>query len=110
MTAINDNHRITVDRISVPRITVPRITVSVYQIGARDRRWPGAQAVPDPARGDGIADPAPVLERAADVAALLDGGGDANLPDALRRAESIGCWQLASIAFAVIGSCCIGAA
>lgn len=57
---------------------------------ARDWRWSGIHALLDPARGDGLTDTAPVLARAPDFAALLRGGEDGALSEALRRTETIG--------------------
>jgi putative transposase len=57
---------------------------------AEDWRWSSARALLDPARGDGLTDTAPVLERVPDFAALLASGEEANLSEALRRSESTG--------------------
>lgn len=57
---------------------------------AADWRWSSIHALLDPARGDGITDCAPVLERVPDFAALVELGENAGLSMALRRAESTG--------------------
>ena len=57
---------------------------------AQDWRWSSVHALLDPARGDGITQTAPVLERVPDFAALLQSGKEEDLSLALRRAESIG--------------------
>lgn len=57
---------------------------------ARDWPWSSTRALLDPAKGDGITHCAPVLERVADFAAMLRAGEDAELSQALRRAESTG--------------------
>jgi putative transposase len=57
---------------------------------AQDWDWSSVHAHLDPARGDGLTDTAPVLDRVGDFAELLRGGEDEILSKALRRAESIG--------------------
>jgi putative transposase len=52
--------------------------------------WSSVHAHLDPAKGDGLTDTAPVLDRVGDFAGLLRAGEDAALSMALRRAESIG--------------------
>ena len=56
----------------------------------QDWRWSSVHALLDPARGDGITQTAPVLERVPDFAALLQSGEEEDFSLALRRAESIG--------------------
>ncbi|HSG34926.1 MAG TPA: hypothetical protein VLA37_10350, partial [Sphingomonadaceae bacterium] len=57
---------------------------------AQDWRWSSVHALLDPARGDGLTETAPVLDRVPDFAALLAAGEDQRLSDALRRSESTG--------------------
>ena len=57
---------------------------------AQDWRWSSTRALLDRARGDGITDIAPVLERAPDFAGLLAAGEDEDMSIALRRSESTG--------------------
>lgn len=57
---------------------------------AEDWPWSSVHALLDPARGDGVTETAPVLERVPDFATLLHTGEDEPLSDALRRSESIG--------------------
>ncbi|WP_395001354.1 transposase [Sphingomonas sp.] len=57
---------------------------------AEDWCWGSVHALLDPARGDGLTDTAPVLDRVPDFAALLRGGEDEALSQALRRTESVG--------------------
>lgn len=57
---------------------------------AEDWEWASTRALLDPARGDGITDTAPVLERVPDFAALIRSGEDAALSKALRKSESTG--------------------
>jgi putative transposase len=57
---------------------------------AQDWRWSSVHALLDPARGDGLTDTAPVLDRVPDFAGLLESGEDAGLSAALRRSESTG--------------------
>lgn len=56
----------------------------------RDWRWSSVRAHLDPAKGDGLTDTAPVLDRVEDFAALLRNGEDEALSTALRRAETVG--------------------
>jgi putative transposase len=44
----------------------------------------------DPAKGDGITETAPVLDRVGDFAGLLRAGEDEALSMAIRRAETVG--------------------
>jgi putative transposase len=53
-------------------------------------RWSSIHALLDPARGDGLTEVAPVLERLGDVAALIAGGEDLEAVTRRRRAETIG--------------------
>ena len=57
---------------------------------AQDWRWSSVHALLDPARGDGLTEATPVLERVPDFAALLRSGEDPDLSQALRRSESVG--------------------
>ena len=57
---------------------------------AQDWRWSSVHAHLDRAKGDGLTDAAPVLERVEDFAALLVAGEDEALSTALRRAERVG--------------------
>jgi putative transposase len=57
---------------------------------AQDWVWSSVHAHLDPARGDGLTETAPVLERAGNFDDLLRGGEDEALSEALRRAESVG--------------------
>jgi putative transposase len=57
---------------------------------AQDWRWSSVHALLDPARGDGLTQTAPVLERVPDFAALIDSGEIEGLSKALRRSESTG--------------------
>jgi putative transposase len=57
---------------------------------ARDWRWSSVHALLDPARGDGLTDTGPVLDRVPDFAALLASGEDETLSAVLRRSESTG--------------------
>ena len=57
---------------------------------ASDWRWSSVHAHLDPARGDGITDPAPVAARLGDFAALIAAGEGAERSQRLRRAETIG--------------------
>ena len=59
-------------------------------VRAEGWRWSSTSALLDPARGDGITDTGPVLERVSDFAALLRAGEDASVSEALRRAECVG--------------------
>jgi putative transposase len=53
-------------------------------------KWSSVHAHLDPAKGDGLTNTAPVLERVGDFAGLLRGGEDEALSSSLRRAETIG--------------------
>ncbi|WP_394731067.1 transposase [Altererythrobacter sp. GH1-8] len=57
---------------------------------ARDWRWSSVHALLAPARGDGLTDTAPVLERVPDFAALLASGEDEEATRALRQSETTG--------------------
>jgi putative transposase len=57
---------------------------------AEDWAWSSVHAHLDPAKGDGLTDTAPVLERVGDFAGLLRAGEDEDLSMTIRRAESIG--------------------
>lgn len=57
---------------------------------AVDWRWSSVHALLDPAKGDGLTDTTPVLDRVGDVSALLRAGEDEALSAALRRAETVG--------------------
>jgi putative transposase len=53
-------------------------------------KWSSVHAHLDPAKGDGLTDTAPVLERVGDFAGLLRVGEDDMLSAVIRRAETIG--------------------
>ena len=53
-------------------------------------KWSSTHALLDPATGDGMTEPAPVLQRVADFAALLNAGENEAASQVLRRAETIG--------------------
>ncbi len=57
---------------------------------AQQWTWSSVHAHLDPGKGDKLTDPAPVLDRVGDFAALLRLGEDASLSMALRRAETVG--------------------
>ena len=57
---------------------------------ARDWRWSSVHAHLNPAKGDGLTDTGPVLDRVEDFAGLLRAGEDDTMSLALRRAESTG--------------------
>jgi putative transposase len=57
---------------------------------AEDWRWSSVRALLDPARGDGLTDTAPVLERVPDFAGLLRAGEDEAMYGGLRRSEATG--------------------
>ena len=57
---------------------------------AKKWEWSSVHAHLDPAKGDGLTDTAPVLERVGDFGALLRVGEDEALSLALRRAETVG--------------------
>jgi putative transposase len=57
---------------------------------AEDWAWSSVHAHLQPAKGDGLTDTAPVLERVGDFAGLLRLGEDEEGSAALRRAETIG--------------------
>ena len=57
---------------------------------AEDWHWSSVHALLDPARGDGLTDTAPVLERAPGFAAMLRSGEDEAVSSLLRRSESTG--------------------
>jgi putative transposase len=57
---------------------------------AQDWRWSSVHALLDSARGDGLTDIAPVLERVPDFAPMVQSGEDEALSTLLRRSESAG--------------------
>ena len=73
---------------------IPYVALNPVRAGlvtrAQDWAWSSVHAYLAPEQGDGLTDPAPVLDRVADFPALLRAGEDEALSMALRRAESIG--------------------
>jgi putative transposase len=57
---------------------------------AKQWKWSSVHALLDPAKGDGLTDTAPVLERVGDFSGVLRVGEDEILSASLRRAETIG--------------------
>ena len=53
-------------------------------------KWSSVHALLDPAKGDGLTQTEPVLNRVEDFAALLAAGEDEDMSVTLRRAESVG--------------------
>jgi putative transposase len=53
-------------------------------------KWSSTHALLNPAKGDGMTDTGPVLERMEDFTAMLNAGEDDAASQALRRAETIG--------------------
>jgi putative transposase len=57
---------------------------------ARQWKWSSVHAHLDPAKGDGLTDTAPVLDRVGNFSGLLRAGEDEALSMAIRRAETVG--------------------
>ncbi|MDZ7629754.1 MAG: transposase [Parvularculaceae bacterium] len=74
---------------AVPYVALNPVRARLVQ-QADDWRWSSVRAHLDPARGDGLTDPAPVAARFGDFAAVLRAGEDEAASIALRRAETIG--------------------
>jgi putative transposase len=73
---------------------IPYVALNPVRAGLVKRaaqwKWSSVHAHLDPAKGDGLTDITPVLERVGNFAGLLRAGEDEALSMALRRAETVG--------------------
>ncbi len=74
---------------AIPYVALNPVRAQLVQ-RARQWKWSSVHAHLDPAKGDGLTDTAPVLDRVGNFAGLLRAGEDEELSMALRRAETVG--------------------